>query len=151
MWEQVFESPHMSTRFVRRLLFGKTATTLRSLRIHGIGVSMQQLQMLALSTLSNHLEELVLHLYELDLDMLALYMSKFVQLRRVQFLSHAGSEAELTKDDLIFLAQHCGPWLQQIGFRNRVHLVEKCKSELVLRRWDMVAGLFPACMVVVRS
>ena len=53
---------------------------------------------------------------------------------------------------MVELARAAGPYLQQIGFRNRVWLVEYgALAQRTLRRWDMAAGVFPESMLVVRA
>ncbi|WFD04021.1 hypothetical protein MOBT1_002718 [Malassezia obtusa] len=94
------KNPRLSTAFVRRLIFGRTARTLRKLWVYEMAVSMHQLQMLALSTLSDHLEDLVVHLFEADVEALAHYLSKFSRLRSVHIMSHVRSQAEFTYEDI---------------------------------------------------
>lgn len=75
------ENPSLSTAFVRRLVFGRAARSLRKLWVYEMAVSMHQLQILALSQLSDRLEDLVVHLFEADL---------------VRIVSHSGRAAALS-------------------------------------------------------
>lgn len=149
-------SPALSARFTRHLVFSRAARTLRILRIHGIAVPLHQLQMLALSILSDRLEELAIHIYEGDLETLKLLLGKLRALRTLHLLSHLRSDANFTEEQVLEIAGACAPGLTQIGFRNRVWLVERQfhednTADVSLRRWDMAAGVFPEAMLVVRS
>ena len=111
---------------------------------------MHQLQMLALSTLSDHLEDLVVHLFEADVEALAHYLSKFSRLRSVHIMSHVRSQAEFTYEDIEYVARQCSEHLVQIGFRNRVwNVVVEGERQLV--RYDMAAGVYPEKLLVVRA
>lgn len=148
----VHGSPSLGTPFVRRLAGSRAAHALRTLRIHGIGMSLHQLRILASSPLAARLEDLVVHLYEADVASLRAPLAAFVRIRSLHILSHLRSAADFTEDDMVELARAAGPYLQQIGFRNRVWLVEySALAQRTLRRWDMAAGVFPESMLVVRA
>lgn len=71
----------------------------------------------------------------------------------------------LNDEDLQRIAMKCSTTLRQIGFRNRVWLIDRQPSidkvsqidlledgrRLVLKRWDMSAGTFPEVLLVVRA
>lgn len=78
--------------------------------------------------------------------------------------------AFLNEQDLRKIAKNCSTTLRQIGFRNRVWLVDRqvvvatlsnTQEEvsdllldgrrIVLKRWDMSAGVFPEVLLVVRA
>lgn len=93
-----------------------------------------------------------MHLYEADVASLRAPLAAFVRIRSLHILSHLRSAADFTEDDMVELARAAGPYLQQIGFRNRVWLVEySALAQRTLRRWDMAAGVFPESMLVVRA
>lgn len=144
-------SPALSTSLVRRLIFGRTARTLRRLWVLEMGVSLYQLEMLACSALSGVLEDLVVHLFEADVARLAVLLSKFSRLRSVHIMSHVRSAAEYTRDDLLYVARHCGEHLAQIGFRNRVWNVVVRGGERHLAPYDMAAGVYPEKLLAVRA
>ncbi|WFD32484.1 hypothetical protein MSPP1_003532 [Malassezia sp. CBS 17886] len=148
--ESVRESPSLSTTFVHRLLASRAAETLRVLRIHGIAVSLAQLRDIGASPLAARLEELVVHLFDADLPSLQEALRPFLELRHLHILSHLRSHANLSEGDILVLARNCGPWISQIGFRNRVWVVQHAPV-ISLRRWDMGAGTFPESMLVVRA
>ncbi|WFC95751.1 hypothetical protein MBRA1_002405 [Malassezia brasiliensis] len=144
-------SPALSTSLVRRLIFGRTARTLRRLWVLEMGVSLYQLEMLACSALAACLEDLVVHLFEADVARLAVLLSKFSRLRSVHIMSHVRSAAEYARDDLLYIARHCGEHLAQIGFRNRVWNVVVRGDERHLAPYDMAAGVYPEKLLAVRA
>lgn len=89
-------------------------------------------------------------------------------LASLHILSPLYSVMSLNDEDLHRIARQCSTTLRQIGFRNRVWLVDRqCVSptaspkvshqafpndgrRVVLNRWDMSAGTFPEVLLVVR-
>ena len=86
----------------------------------------------------------------------------------LHILSPLYSQTTLGEQDLRRIASHCSTTLRQIGFRNRVWLVDRQTlpaggdeevsdhtlpdgRRVVLKRWDMSAGTFPEVLLVVRA
>ncbi|WFD36764.1 hypothetical protein MCUN1_003651 [Malassezia cuniculi] len=138
-------NPSLTTSFVKRLIFGRSSR-LRTLRIQGIAVSLYQLQMISMSTLSDTLEDLVVHLYEGNCDELARCVARFRRLRLLHIQSHPGSNAEFSEEQLATLAG-ASPTLRKLGYRNRMWQVDN----RTLYPWDMAAGVFPETMMIVRA
>lgn len=82
------------------------------------------------------------------------------------------SEVYLSEDNLREIAANCSTELRQIGFRNRIWLVDRIPASsltqaqrdsqevsiytfdgrhVFFRRWDMSAGTFPEVLLVVRA
>ncbi|WFD44159.1 hypothetical protein MPSI1_002825 [Malassezia psittaci] len=59
---QTDKNPRLSTSMLRRLIFSRAAKTLQRLWIYEMAVSMHQLQIIALSIMSEHLKDIVVHL-----------------------------------------------------------------------------------------
>jgi hypothetical protein len=72
----------------------------------------------------------------------------------------------LSEQNLARIAKKCSTTLRQIGFRNRVWLVDRQydtgssqeevsqlegSRDVILKRWDMSAGTFPEVLLVVRT
>lgn len=145
-------APRMSTACLHQWAASPAAATLRVLRMPGVGVSLGQLSVMTSSPIAQGLRELVVQLYEYDMDTLGTCLAACTQLRTFHMFSHLRSDAQYTEADMLRLAQAGGPNLTHIGFRNRVWLVEVAATgERVLRPWDKSAGLFPSSMLVVRS
>jgi hypothetical protein len=89
-------------------------------------------------------------------------------LTSLHLLSPLYSVMSLNDEDLHRIARQCSTTLRQIGFRNRVWLIDrqsllpttpskvsqeevlKDGRKVVLKRWDMSAGTFPEVLLVVR-
>lgn len=82
------------------------------------------------------------------------------------------SEVYLSEDNLREIAGNCSTELRQIGFRNRIWLIDRIPDSsltqaqkesqevsvrtvdgrhVFFRRWDMSAGTFPEVLLVVRA
>ena len=88
------------------------------------------------------------------------------ELSSLHILSPLYSAMLLNDEDLHQIAIKCSSTLRQIGFRNRVWLIERQPvasdkvsrqhlledgRQLSLKRWDMSAGVFPEVLLVVRA
>ena len=137
-------NPALTTSFVKRLVFGRSLR-LRMLRVHGIAMSLYQLQMISCSTLSDTLEDMVVHLYDGDFDMLAASVLRCRSLRLLHVQSHLRSDAHFSEDQFAELAAEASS-LRYLGYRNRMwHVVDGA-----LYPWDMSAGVIPETMMLVR-
>lgn len=137
--------PVLPTWFLIRLLASR-GSQLRKLRLHGIGLSLDQLGMIAQHC--RKVQELVIQIWEDDLPRLAALLCQLPQLKTLHILASASSETSLGEREIQWIAQVCtdanrerrsqnaknmcngnlmleGSGLHQIGFRNRVWLVER--------------------------
>ncbi|PWN54368.1 hypothetical protein IE53DRAFT_383064 [Violaceomyces palustris] len=123
---------------------------LKKLRFYGVGISLDQLELISRSCRS--LEDLVIQIWEDDVPKLQRILASIPKLTSVHVLSHLSSGAELVESDVREIAQSCvdanterlsrwssngkeevggecrmepGSGLRQIGFRNRVWLVDR--------------------------
>ena len=116
--------PALHTAFLQRVLSSRGAQ-LRSLRLHGLGMSLEQLEMICTSACRTSLTDLVVHLYEYDPDAqrLSAALSNLAALRDLHILTSAHADMILTEQDLTRVADACPTTLRQIGFRHRVWMV----------------------------
>lgn len=190
--------PLCSTYFLSRLVAAR-GQHLTQLRLHGMGTSLDQLQLIVHGC--SALCDLVIQIWEDDLSRLAALLCQLPHLESVHLLASASSDTALGEEEIRWIAQMCadasrdrrqrqgqqrssnpsrnppsplGKGLQQIGFRNRVWLVDHTaaqsepastrgtmpaddtgkhttSSHVTLKRWDMSAGTFPEVLLVVRS
>lgn len=144
-------TPSLDTEFVRRLVFSPASYTLTKLAVYEIQVSVQQLQLLALSRLADSVIHVALHLYEDQHTAIAFYLAKFKQLTTLHLASSESSSLYYTPAQLLALARQCSGSLTTIGFRNRVWNIGLEKGERILTRYDMAAGVYPETLLVVRT
>lgn len=135
----------LTTPFVKALVFGRSSH-LRTLRVHGIAISLYQLELISMSTLSDSFEDLAIHLYEGNFGALAAALRRFRMLRALHIQSHLRSDAQYSESQMAELARACHS-LRCLGFRNRMWRVE----DGALLPWDMAAGIFPETMMMVRA
>lgn len=174
--------PLLSTFFLSRLVVAR-GHQLTQLRLHGIGMSLDQLQLIVQNC--TVLRELVVQIWEDDLSRLAALLCQLPQLETLHLLASASSDTALGEEEICWIAQMCadanrdrrrlhragahsrpkqGNGLRQIGFRNRVWLVEHATdpdfgpqnkkdetTHVSLKRWDLSAGTFPEVLLVIRS
>ncbi|UZJ51860.1 hypothetical protein CBS101457_001180 [Exobasidium rhododendri] len=163
--QNFIREPLLSSSFLRRLLLSN-GPSLRKLRIHGIVATSEQVR--AVCETCYNLQDLVLHLFESDNSSIESSLKQLPNLISLHILSPLNSAMFLSEQDLRSLAKRCSTTLRQLGFRNRVWLVdreatdgengEEVSEELledgrkvVLKRWDMSAGIFPEVLLVVRD
>ncbi|GAK63865.1 uncharacterized protein PAN0_003c2074 [Moesziomyces antarcticus] len=137
--------PLLPTWFLTRLV-GSRGGQLIKLRLHGIGISLDQLGVIAQHC--RNVEDLVVQIWEDDLPRLAALLCQLPRLETLHVLASASSETSLGESEIQWIAQVCtdanrerrtqhvgnpadkqgasGNGLRQIGFRNRVWLVERC-------------------------
>lgn len=137
--------PLLPTWFLTRLI-GSRGGQLTKLRLHGIGISLDQLGVIAQHC--RNVEDLVVQIWEDDLPRLAALLCQLPRLETLHVLASASSETSLGESEIQWIAQVCtdanrerrtqhvgnpadkqvawGNGLRQIGFRNRVWLVERC-------------------------
>lgn len=128
--------PHLDREFLLALLSARGAG-LRTLRLYGMGMSLDQLELV--TRLAPQLEDLVVHLYEADqgAQRIADRVARLARLRTLHLLSSAGSECLLEMDDMVHVAERAAPGLTQIGFRHRVWAVRAHSTE---RRYTDFSG-----------
>ncbi len=138
--------PALSTDFLEALLRAR-GRHLRLLRLHGIGMSLAQLEMICsmcsapapaqqadgVTGAGGELVDLVVHLYEADpnTNRLRRSLSKLGKLRSLHILSSVNSDMILDEEDLAQLVDACPTTLRQIGFRHRVWLVSRLSISFV--------------------
>jgi hypothetical protein len=157
----IVREPRLSSAFLRRLLAAR-GQNLTKVRIHGIVLTMEQVAWI--TDTCARLSDLVVHLYDGDAETLAKCLANLHNLRSLHILSSLYSNVYLSEDNLRAIAAACSTTLEQIGFRNRVWLVDRQSlasdqvshtlpdgRRLILRRWDMSAGTFPEVLLVVRA
>lgn len=149
--EDATACPAMSTACIQRLCGSPSAHTLHTLRLHGLGVSLAQLFLLAHSPLQHTLCDLVVHLYEDDISALHASLSRLTSLTSLHILSHLRSKAELCEEDVWHLACARVVPLRLIGYRSRVWHVHSTPEGRVLVPWDRGADTYPEALLVVRS
>lgn len=142
--------PLLPTLFLRRLLTSRCGSQLTKLRLHGIGISLDQLDLI--SQYCEQVQELVVQIWEDDLLRLASILCQLSRLETLHILASASSETSLGEREIQWIAQVCtdahrerrmkrnpqqprsssaaslspeGYGLHQIGFRNRVWLIER--------------------------
>lgn len=141
--------PLLPSWFLPRVV-GSRGGQLTKLRLHGIGISLDQLGLI-----TQHCAQvcdLVIQLWEDDLPRLAALLCQLPRLETLHILASASSETSLGEREIQWIAQVCtdahrerrmlrqaqhargvttgnmiaeGEGLHQIGFRNRVWLVER--------------------------
>jgi hypothetical protein len=125
--------PALSTPFLQRLLTTR-GKDLRMLRLHGIGMSLQQFATICslCGGPESQLSDLVVHLYEYDhgAARLSEAVNNLSKLKSLHIMSSANSDMILSDEDLRTIADACSSTLQQIGFRNRVWLVSPGHSSM---------------------
>ncbi|PWY98579.1 hypothetical protein BCV70DRAFT_164621 [Testicularia cyperi] len=146
--------PLLPTSFLTRLLAAR-GDQLIKLRLHGIGISLDQLALVVQH--GRVLRDLVIQIWEDDLSRLAALLCQLPQLETLHILASASSDTVLGEREIQWIAQVCadanrerrlqidrwyarasrqpeetlpkhlagGNGLRQIGFRNRVWLVER--------------------------
>ena len=135
-----------------RLCASSSAHSLKTLRIQGLGMSLDTLSMLAQSPLKHVLRDLDIHLYEDNVPTLIACIASFERLESLHIFSDLQSHAQLSDADILRIAREAGgEWFRQIGFRNRVWHVGSTRQGRELIPWDKSAGTFPQSMLVVRS
>lgn len=140
-------APHMTDACLQRI----GAVPLRTLRLHGLGLSLAQLTVLSHARIAHTLRDLVVHLYERLTDTLFASIARFTYLVSLHILSDTSSEAMFTDEDTLQLVSHASGYLHQMGFRNRVWRVHVTKEGRTLTPWDAQSETFPEVMLVVRS
>lgn len=141
--------PLLPTSFLSRLVVSRGAQ-LTKLRLHGIGISLDQLGLITQHC--QGVQDLVIQIWEDDLPRLAALLCQLPHLETLHILASASSETSLGEREIQWIAQVCtdanrerrmlrhqqhlkgvsgasltpeGSGLHQIGFRNRVWLVER--------------------------
>ncbi|SJX62107.1 uncharacterized protein SRS1_12956 [Sporisorium reilianum f. sp. reilianum] len=134
--------PLLPTWFLSRLLASR-GSQLTKLRLHGIGLSLDQLGMIAHEC--GNVRDLVMQIWEDELPRLAALLCQLPRLETLHMLASASSETSLGEREVQWIAQVCtdahrerraqrrarsqhggeGSGLHQIGFRNRVWLIER--------------------------
>uniref|UniRef100_V5ES05 Uncharacterized protein n=1 Tax=Kalmanozyma brasiliensis (strain GHG001) TaxID=1365824 RepID=V5ES05_KALBG len=179
--------PLLPTSFLSRVVASRGGQ-LTKLRLHGIGLSLDQLGVITQHCRS--LQDLVIQIWEDDLPRLAALLCQLPRLETLHILASASSETSLGEREIQWIAQVCtdanrerrqlkptpqtveGSGLHQIGFRNRVWLIERSFEQeessrvhnvsrndssdeepirVTLKRWDPAAGTFPEVLLVVKS
>ncbi|KDN44716.1 hypothetical protein K437DRAFT_256960 [Tilletiaria anomala UBC 951] len=155
--------PALSTAFLQRLMITR-GKQLRMLRLHGIGMSLDQLSFIC-DACSNEndgqLVDLVVHLYEHDARAMRLCaaLRRLGRLKDLHVLSSANSDMLLTEADLQNMADASPTTLRQIGFRHHVWMIDRSNYDRVrkkgcqLQRWDNGSGAFfrPEALFAVRT
>ena len=145
-------SPYISTLYMARLCASSSAHSLKTLRIQGLGMSLDTLSMLAQSPLKHVLRDLDIHLCEDNVPKLIACIASFERLESLHIFSDLQSHAQLSDGDILRIAREAGgEWFCQIGFQNRVWHVRSTRQGRELIPWDKSAGTFPQSMLVVRS
>lgn len=164
----IVREPRLMSSFLKRLISARGAQ-LTKIRIHGVVMRMDLAALIAEGC--PNLRDLVVHLYEGETMALQRILPRLQHLRSLHVLSSLYSNVYLSEDNLRTIAAACSSSLRQIGFRNRVWLVERLTVDdgpgekeqmqvsaalddgrrLFLRRWDMTAGTFPEVLLVVRA
>ncbi|SPO23532.1 uncharacterized protein UTRI_02211 [Ustilago trichophora] len=144
--------PLLPTWFLTRLV-GSRGAQLTKLRLHGIGLSLDQLGVITQHCLN--VRDLVIQIWEDDLPRLAALLCQLARLETLHILASSSSETSLGEREIQWIAQVCtdanrerrmqwkshhpdlkkglpeakvtqgGNGLHQIGFRNRVWLIER--------------------------
>ncbi|CCF53139.1 hypothetical protein NDA14_002395 [Ustilago hordei] len=141
--------PLLPTWFLSRLVVSR-CSQLTKLRLHGIGISLDQFGLIAQHCA--RVRDLVIQIWEDDLPRLAALLCQLPHLETLHILASASSETSLGEREIQWIAQVCtdanrerrklrhqeylkgvkganltpeGSGLHQIGFRNRVWLVER--------------------------
>ncbi|KAJ9477919.1 F-box domain-containing protein [Pseudozyma hubeiensis] len=141
--------PLLPTAFLSRLVSSRGGQ-LTKLRLHGIGLSLDQLGVITQHC--RNVRDLVIQIWEDDLPRLAALLCQMPRLETLHILASASSETSLGEREIQWIAQVCtdanrerrvqrhaqhlrgvssgrlvqeGIGLHQIGFRNRVWLVER--------------------------
>lgn len=142
--------PLLPMSFLTRLVASR-GSQLTKLRLHGMGLSLDQLGLIAQHC--HNLQDLVIQIWEDDLPRLAALLCQLPRLETLHILASASSETSLGEREIQWIAQVCtdagrerrmlrraqhiggggsrsspiveGNGLHQIGFRNRVWLVER--------------------------
>ncbi|KAK0556233.1 hypothetical protein OC846_001328 [Tilletia horrida] len=156
--------PLLSSLLIKKLVQSR-GDQLVQLRIHRLAMSLDQLGLICDGC--PRLEDLVVHLFEPDIDLIRSHLSRLGHLRSVHILASLRCGLETTERDLLTIAQSCAGTLRQIGFRNRVWEVvanvgleakseattappDVSKRSVSLRRWDASQGNWPEAFLVVR-
>ncbi len=142
--------PLLPSYFLSRLVHSR-GSQLTKLRLHGIGISLDQLGLITQHCVQ--VQDLVIQIWEDDLPRLAALLCQLPRLETLHILASASSETSLGEREIQWIAQVCtdanrerrmprhqrhlkgalsaggmlpeGNGLHQIGFRNRVWLVER--------------------------
>ncbi|CDW99434.1 hypothetical protein, partial [Sporisorium scitamineum] len=135
--------PLLPTWFLSRLVASR-GSQLTRLRLHGIGLSLDQLGLIAQHC--HNVQDLVIQIWEDDLPRLAALLCQLPRLETLHLLASTWSETSLGEREIQWIAQVCtdanrerrsqqssssngmpieGSGLHQIGFRNRVWLIER--------------------------
>ena len=141
--------PLLPTSFLSRVVASR-GSQLTKMRLHGIGISLDQLGLITQHC--PNVQDLVIQIWEDDLPRLAALLCQLPRLETVHILASASSETSLGEREIQWIAQVCTDanrerrlqrraqhWrgansanmtleasgLHQIGFRNRVWLVER--------------------------
>ncbi|GAA6006561.1 hypothetical protein JCM11491_005006 [Sporobolomyces phaffii] len=114
------EWPTVSHSFVKRLT-DSVGSSLKKFELSGVLIDVDAAETLTNGSIG--IKDLVLHLGEtFDLDHLATCFAPLSELRTLHVLSQ---RSDVTRDQVLSLAEQCAPSLRQIGFRNRVWIVRR--------------------------
>ncbi|KAK0526778.1 hypothetical protein OC834_004676 [Tilletia horrida] len=109
--------PLLSSTFLQRVLAARGAELVQ-LRIHRLAMTIEQLGLICHSC--PQLEDLVVHLYEPESEIIKAHLSALPRLRSVHILASLRSGLEMSEANLRDVAASASTTLRQIGFRNRV-------------------------------